>query len=765
MNAGMLLLAYQVPAEEWLIRYGSFFAVLLLLAGAAWLIYACCRLGVSRLLVSYHWLRTCMVALLLMLIPALALYAWEFGVEGLLQQSGSGHAESEAGRHMLSVYFNSIYPGIPHLKPGIEALKGPHLLLLVAGIIGYLLISGVLLSLFVNVLQNKVKNIEQGDEPCVRLKKHIVLIGRGPLVVAYLRYLQKKEAEQRAQMSRRGRFFHRACKIVLLTEDSVPEVRERIKRDMDETMMQRLIFMHGSRNSEAELKGLWLQHCREIVLLGDSARPDWDDVNVETLSILSSLLKQEKPRPCTVYFERFAAYTLFLELYERCHAGAVSESAMLPGLLLEPMCPYKNWADVALQVTQPAVCKTGGAAAAYLPPDFCPLTYRSENTIHLVIIGMSRMGMGMAIEAANLLHFPNFVRDRRCKTRITLIDAAAEREMAHWRLSARAYFEAADYLCARVNEDGSLHVTETHAGWLDTEFRFIQASAESEALQKLLARFAAEENTLLTVAVCLQNARQSLAVGLNLPPAFYEPRPVVPEPGLPPVMLPPNILIRQDVSKGLLNLLSNGAGGKYANVRAFGMMDSEAALEVEPDTAAVVAASMYDAMGMQGDFLNNVAEVYRDKQRRTWQSAPHWLRLSNRYFAAALRTKIRSMGAAEEVESVQAALAASVDVHHGLDGASALAQVEHYRWLAEKLLIGFVPLTAEERHALQAAQQASAEQGRMERNRLKAAMKHPDIVPYAELPESSRNYCVQSAGYLYCLLPSVLEQLRRKAEG
>lgn len=762
---------YVYTAEGWLIRDGSFVVVLLLLAGAAWLMYTSCRLAVSRLLVSYHWLRTCFVALLLMLVPALVLYAWEYGVEGLLHPS-AGAAASEEGGHVLSVYFNSIYPGIPHLAPAMETLKGPHLLLLVAGIIGYLLISGVLLSLFVNVLQNKVKNIEQGDEPCVRLNNHIVLIGRGPLVVAYLRYLQKKEAEQIKNMSFLQRMLHRSCMIVLLTEDSVPDVREKLKRDMDETVLQRLIFMHGSRNSKAELKGLWLEQCREIVLLSDTCRPDGDDINIEALSILSEILSEKReadnPCPCTLYFERYDSYRLFLELYQRCYEDAQStdkkSTPVLPGLLLEPMCPYQNWAQVVLQMSSHSPKKTDAPQHAYLSPDYCPLTYHSDNIVHLVIIGMSRMGMGLAIEAINLLHFPNFARDKRLKTRITLIDSEAA-EMENWRLSSKAYFDAVEYSVSRMDDDGALHLKETHCGWLDTQLHFIQAPVESPAVQTLLAKYATERNTLLTVAVCLQNSRRSLSVGLNLPAALYEKHMVIPEAGQPGEAHAPNILIRQDVCKGLLSLFSAKTKGKYTNVRGFGMMDSEMALEERSDETAIVAAAMYmsySAPDVPAD-EKKMVDHYRMLRDEKWKGIPYWERVSNRYFAASLRLKRRSIRAQEDVDDLRRAMGETVDAGRGWDGAEVTARTEHYRWLTEKLLIGFTPLSPEERCGLNRETEQNPPQGKAMRSRLKAAMKHPDLVPYDELPQGSKDYCLYAARSLFWLLPPMLKVCRKAA--
>ena len=53
----------------------------------------------------------------------------------------------------------------------------------------------------------------------------------------------------------------------------------------------------------------------------------------------------------------------------------------------------------------------------YFPLDRGGISENSENYVHLVIIGMTRMGIALAIEAAHIAHFPNFKTHRK-KTRI-----------------------------------------------------------------------------------------------------------------------------------------------------------------------------------------------------------------------------------------------------------------------------------------------------------------------------------------------------------
>lgn len=81
------------------------------------------------------------------------------------------------------------------------------------------------------------------------------------------------------------------------------------------------------------------------------------------------------------------------------------------------------------------------AKVKYPALDREPITWESDRYVHFVIIGMSRMGVALGVEAAHLLHFPNFCRDKRLKSRITFIDADADKEMNFFRGRYRHYFD------------------------------------------------------------------------------------------------------------------------------------------------------------------------------------------------------------------------------------------------------------------------------------------------------------------------------------
>ena len=54
-----------------------------------------------------------------------------------------------------------------------------------------------------------------------------------------------------------------------------------------------------------------------------------------------------------------------------------------------------------------------------------------KHYVHLVVIGMTKMGVAMALEAAHLCHYPNCLTAKAPRTRITFIDENADRESGY----------------------------------------------------------------------------------------------------------------------------------------------------------------------------------------------------------------------------------------------------------------------------------------------------------------------------------------------
>lgn len=92
----------------------------------------------------------------------------------------------------------------------------------------------------------------------------------------------------------------------------------------------------------------------------------------------------------------------------------------------------------------------------YFPLDRGGISENSENYVHLVIIGMTRMGIALAIEAAHIAHFPNFKTHRK-KTRITFIDREARREMDFFMGRYRHLFDLSEARFMDCEQDKTFH--------------------------------------------------------------------------------------------------------------------------------------------------------------------------------------------------------------------------------------------------------------------------------------------------------------------
>lgn len=186
----------------------------------------------------------------------------------------------------------------------------------------------------------------------------------------------------------------------------------------------------------------------------------------------------------------------------------------------------------------------------YPPLDREAITYESEKHVHLVIIGMSRMGVAIGVEAAHLLHFPNFCRDKNIKSVITFIDENADREMNFFCGRYRHYFEISSthYYDMSKDERHERFVLPTRfkgkdADFLDVEFEFIKGRAETPAIQNLIKEWVHDSGQVLTIAVCLNYPPQSMAMGLYLPDDVYDEN------------IP--VFVRQETSSALLNMLNS----------------------------------------------------------------------------------------------------------------------------------------------------------------------------------------------------------------
>ncbi|MEG1649776.1 MAG: hypothetical protein RR277_07795, partial [Rikenellaceae bacterium] len=345
------------------------------------------------------------------------------------------------------------------------------------------------------------------------------------------------------------------------------------------------------------------------------------------------------------------------------------------------------------------------------------ITYESEKHIHLVIIGMSRMGVAIGVEAAHLLHFPNFCRDNNKKTIITFIDEHADDEMNFFRGRYRHFFDISPAYYSCANDLNAEEFTPIHSNsacedsnFLDIRFEFIKGRAESDFVQNKIEEWAKDPNEILTIAVCLNFPPQSIAMGLYLPSIVYD-RNIT-------------VFVRQETSSALLNMLNknetNEATHRFTHVFPFGMLDNCHDL----DGRSILIGQAINYVYKFVDENKSLPQSLPDKKelKYLWNNLPVAHQWSNLYNAYSSVYKLRSIGITDPH-----------NINLNEQQIAMLAQVEHNRWNVEKLLLGFRKPTDEEMKIIQSSKD--------QKNKYKNMyFVHPDICPYEQLSEGSKNY-------------------------
>lgn len=648
--------------------------------------------------IQFIWL----VGILLLFFGMIYLVSWIFVFpEPSDQQQGTGGSNIPMGRLLQLICL--------FIDPGSVANVAPELRWFSLGvaILGMFLFTGLLISVVSNMLERHVERYREGDI-AYPLEDHIVVIGFDEMVPMLVR-----------QICTDPRYGE--CYILIQSVQPASEVRNRIHTLLDARQERRILVLHAQRNSTEELEKLCTPQAREIFLIGESNEYDHDSLNIDSLQKIVAIhyKKQDCPRiPVSVLFEYQTTYAAFQisDLAEEWRTQ----------IDFHPFNFYEEWAKKLLVKR---CYKEGDSTVEYPALDREPITLESDQTVHLVIIGMSRMGVALGIEAAQLLHFPNFCRDRRLKSRITFIDATADEEMNFFRGRYRHYFDLAPSLyCDMEHPDDQCVLPPNwnygpRTDFLDVEFEFIKGRAETPAVQKLLEKWADDPMQQLSIAICLNFPPQAMAMGLYLSDVIYARN--VP------------VFIRQETSSALLDLLNNRLKkeplNRYSHVYPFGMLANSFDLDRRNTRRAQLVNYIYNFKGKYG--TNPPACPSEKELQNGWDKLPVALQWSNLYCADSVDIKLRSLG-----------FGATPPVRLTTAQIELMAEVEHNRWNMEKLLLGYRKPTPEEESLCQ-----DEDVRKKYKNRL---FIHTDIRPFCKLDKETKEYdrCISES------LPLVAQQ-------
>lgn len=513
--------------------------------------------------------------------------------------------------------------------------------LLLVYIVGLVFFSGLLIATLSNAIRTRAEAFRNGLT-YYSFRNHIVIIGFDHSVLFLIDQLLKE---------------HTHSPILLAVEERVNNCREQIKGLVEKKYHNRIVTVKCSLDSKIDLEKLCIENADALYIFGNDRNENRDAQNVMAYQMIVEICKHKgrnRDLNCHLLLNDRQAFSL------SC-VGNYSELGEKPNYELITMTKEEMWCQKVLVDN----CSQKHALT-YPPLDREGIGVDSNNNVHLVVFGMSDMGYTMAIMAAHIAHYPNFLTAKK-KTKITFVDADARKKMDEFKMKYRSLFDLSCVLYHQFSdgeETDRIEYLPSH-DFLDIEWEFCQVPEyDSTYVDMLGGELNNESAEYLSLAVCYDSPKLCQDTAFYLPENFY--RYNVP------------VYYRCDILYNYIKDLLKS--DKFDNIFPFGMLDEAYISNDRLIRRAKKLNYLYENVSKK-DFIMDEYE-----EHLAWIKLPVVKKWSNIYSAMSLATYLRSISGADSV------------IPENLSRAQIemMAAVEHNRWNIEELLLGYRPTTPEE---------------------------------------------------------------------
>lgn len=602
-----------------------------------------------------------------------------------------------------------------------------------------LLISGLIITMMVNYVDRRRDNWMKGNSKYNLRSDFCIIIGGHRMVPNICKkILERKDAPGY---------------IVIQTLKPAEILRSEIESVIGDDKMQRIVIYHGNRTSVTDIADLNPWGTNSIYLIGENSAIDGknhDVKQIRTLQILDAAISahsdtRESRIPCHVMFEYQSTFTVFQYT-----------DLALKKIRFIPFNFYETWA-------QQVIIRNETATIKYKPldadaPNTTGISPDSDTRVHLIIIGMSKMGIALAIEAALSAHYPNFIT-KGVHPIITFIDINADCEMnyfkgrfhnlfevSRWRYVEAKYDPERPADVARIFQPDGSALFDGHAHGLyatadlgqnitDIDWEFIKGDIASPPIQKYIADACSHDRT--TIVICLPS-HQAISAALYMPDSVYTGTGAAHQ-----------ILVQQDYDSALIEAISSEDGAemhkKYTRLRPFGMIDKCDYDDLTLDLASRLILCAYDV-----SLTNKLREAFR-----TDTDLEAWLRNMDYQWNSITPNKGKS-AISQKWSNIYNGMTIPAKVrsffHRETFDINLAAQVEHIRWNTEQLILGFRAPSAEERSQYRRLTDSGDQDAlKAYEKSLRRNMVHPHIISYEKLSADVRQYDIDITRHLYAM--------------
>ena len=562
---------------------------------------------------------------------------------------------------------------------------------------GLIVCTGMLIGVITNYISDRVQKHRDGLKHYVK-SGHCVIMGYDDMVPSIIKEIFSKMPK---------------TDVVLLTALDARQVKEKLLRSEVRDKMDQIFVTYGLCMVKDYYKDIHLEAAEKVYVVGERSLPAHDAINVECIDSIRDYLKNDqsehKPKRINCVFEDLDTYAAFktTEIF--------SDISRL-GIDFIPYSFYSGWAGQVF--VRRSYCEKNREGSFDYPSVYGDgITLDDEKYVHLVFVGTSNFSVAFAMEAAHLLHFPNFEKNNSLRTRITFIEKNADEELKIFATRNRHFFEVQPYYyrdmtigsyppnVTNVQKKNLLSKDLEKHEFLDVEFEFIKGDAYSSDVQKLIKDWADEhkEKQYLSIFLAMANQRDNFTMGMNMPDEVYDN--AVP------------VFIRQDRADDFVTnlrsaddkdnkyyyikdkkLMETDRKGRYANIYPFGMND----MAYFSDEIDFYQAKLINYLYCNSDnnrfpdtlVLNAISDetIWKEADDR-WHELKVSERWSNLYAAYSIRCKLDSLRAMRGLDKDDHSKDRSPLTPTEIDE---IAKVEHNRWNVEKLLMGYRKAKTEE---------------------------------------------------------------------
>lgn len=357
-------------------------------------------------------------------------------------------------------------------------------------ILGALIFTGLLISVFSNYMQRRVDDYKKG---MIRytLANHIVFLGFDEILPSLLRQVLSNSQSD--------------LQCVIMSDVDAEVIRNKIRQNLpDNKLFDNILFYYGERNSKKDLLQLNLEKTKCVYIIGDHTENNHDEINIQCLNSIVSIIGTKN---VCKYYQRKPIY-LLIEGYTRYQQAKLWWNDE-PCVDVRPFNIYVDWSRI--------IINSDGTSANHNYPKI--IDKNDAKIINLVIFGSGRYGRAIGIEALSSLPDLYEPGGKPIQSLITFISEDAKKDMEIFKVYYKELFQQVGYEFYDFSksddpvEQNTLPVKLPHLS-----FEFINSSPFNSKLYAFLERRRKEDKNKMFIYACTENDLVDSNIGLFLPP-------------------------------------------------------------------------------------------------------------------------------------------------------------------------------------------------------------------------------------------------------